>query len=95
MSLSERKDKSINSENISNIADRVFDFVEANPGIGGQSIVDEVCRTFNVLDNNNNFKEIVFKILDNLVEEHYLFFDFVEDAWYVIEQQNLTVKGVF
>lgn len=95
MTVSDNKNKIIKSENISNITDRVFDFVEANPGIGGQSIVDEVCRTFNVLDNNNNFKESVFKILDNLVEEHYLFFDFVEDAWYVIEQQNLTSKEVF
>ena len=78
----------------SEITTNILDFIEGNPGVCGNSILNEINRIHKDLSNDLYFNDNVYFILDVLVEKNFLFFDFQEDAWYVIEQQNLTSKEV-
>ena len=78
----------------SEITTSILDFIEGNPGVCGNAILNEINRVYKELSNELYFNDNVYFILDVLVEKNFLFFDFQEDAWYVIEQQNLTSKGV-
>ena len=78
----------------SEITTSILDFIEGNPGVCGNAILNEISRVYKELSNDLYFNDNVYFILDVLVEKNFLFFDFQEDAWYVIEQQNLTSKEV-
>lgn len=78
----------------SEITTSILDFIECNPGVCGNAILNEISRVYKELSNDLYFNDNVYFILDVLVEKNFLFFDFQEDAWYVIEQQNLTSKEV-
>ena len=78
----------------SEITTNILDFIEGNPGVCGNSILNEINRIHKDLSSDLYFNDNVYFILDVLVEKNFLFFDFQEDAWYVIEQQNLTSKEV-
>ena len=78
----------------SEITTSILDFIECNPGVSGNAILNEINRIYKDLSNDLYFNDNVYFILDVLVEKNFLFFDFQEDAWYVIEQQNLTSKEV-
>ena len=78
----------------SEITTSILDFIEGNPGVCGNAILNEISRVYKDLSNDFYFNDNVYFILDVLVEKNFLFFDFQEDAWYVIEQQNLTSKEV-
>ena len=78
----------------SEITTSILDFIECNPGVSGNAILNEINRVYKDLSNDLYFNDNVYFILDVLVEKNFLFFDFQEDAWYVIEQQNLTSKEV-
>jgi len=78
----------------SEITTSILDFIEGNPGVCGNAILNEINRVYEDLSNDLYFNDNVYFILDVLVEKNFLFFDFQEDAWYVIEQQNLTSKEV-
>lgn len=72
----------------------ILDFIECNPGVSGNGILNEMNRIHRNLADEFYFCDNVYFILDVLVEKNLLFFDFQEDSWYVIEQQNLTSKTV-
>ena len=78
----------------SEVTTSILNFIECNPGISGDGILSEMNRVYSNLANELYFNDNVYFILDVLVEKNFLFFDFQEDAWYVIEQQNLTCKEV-
>ena len=78
----------------SEITTSILNFIEGNPGVCGNAILNEISRVYKELSNDLYFNDNVYFILDVLVEKNFLFFDFQEDAWYVIEQQNLTSKEV-
>ena len=78
----------------SEVTTSILNFIECNPGISGDGILSEMNRVYSNLANELYFNDNVYFILDVLVEKNFLFFDFQEDSWYVIEQQNLTSKEV-
>jgi hypothetical protein len=78
----------------SEVTTSILDFIECNPGVSGSGILSEMNRVYSNLAGELYFNDNVYFILDVLVEKNFLFFDFQEDSWYVIEQQNLTSKEV-
>ena len=78
----------------SEVTTSILDFIECNPGVSGSGILSEMNRVYSNLADELYFNDNVYFILDVLVEKNFLFFDFQEDSWYVIEQQNLTSKEV-
>jgi len=81
-------------EKTSEVTTSILDFIEGNPGVSGNGILNEMNRVYSNLADEFYFNDNVYFILDVLVEKNFLFFDFQEDSWYVIEQQNLTSKEV-
>ena len=77
------------------ITTSILDFIECNPGVSGNGILNEMNRVYRNLADELYFNDNIYFILDVLVEKNFLFFDFQEDSWYVIEQQNLTSKEAF
>ena len=78
------------SESISDITVSVLDYVDANPGIDGISILNQMCNKYSSLSNRAYFNDDIFFILDVLHDNGHLYFDFQEDKWYVVANNPET-----
>ena len=78
------------AKSISDITISILDYVDSNPGIDGISILNQMCETYPNLSDREYFNDDVFFILDVLVDNGHLYFDFQEDSWYVVSNNPET-----
>ncbi len=75
-----------------NIEDLSLQVIEEDPGINGSDLVDSVNELFltSYPDQLAAEEEEVFTVLDDLIDNEAVFFDALEDAWYIHGSPEMT-----
>jgi len=66
----------------------ILNIIEENPGLPGEKIVEKASEQLTQFSKMKHFSSDIFYILDVLMNEEILYFDFAEDKWYV----NMTAN---
>ena len=66
----------------------ILNIIEENPGLPGEKIVEKASAQLTQFSKMRHFSSDIFYILDVLMNEEILYFDFAEDKWYV----NMTAN---
>ena len=70
-------------DNLSEVTYSLLDIIDANPGLPGEEIVEKAAKKLEQFSTMKYFTTDIFYILDTLMNEDILYFDFAEDKWYV------------
>ena len=75
-------------DNLSDVTYSLLDIIEESPGLPGEKIVEKAKEKFEKFSTMKYFSADIFYVLDVLMNEDILYFDFAEDKWYV----NMTAN---
>ncbi len=79
-------------DEISNITISVLNYIQTNPGTNGESIVQKMAEIYPQFSERDYFNDDIYFILDVLADNNFVYFDFVEDMWYLVDDSGEVAK---
>tara|TARA_Y100001949_G_C15679807_1_gene197613 strand:- start:193 stop:471 length:279 start_codon:yes stop_codon:yes gene_type:complete len=79
--------KSFQNE-ISKVTISILDYIEKYPGVSSSSIINKMTEEYPLFSKRDYFNDDVRFILDVLSDKKFVYFDFTEDMWYLVNNQQ-------
>ncbi len=79
--------KSFQNE-ISKVTISILDYIEEYPGVSSSSIINKMTEEYPLSSKRDYFNDDVRFILDVLSDKKFVYFDFTEDMWYLVNDQQ-------